>query len=302
MAQTPGNRSRILRSTWPGRPESPSTPATPESSTRVHRGSAHRRPPQLRWGRDLEPHQSPGADPGPALRSSECRPPLRDHDCGPPRDHQSRRVLAAAVGETGSVSPRNRPGRFRSSVHALGWSRLRQLGWGRDGDPLSGGAFGGSVATITASGPGVVLAGSARGVSRSEDAGRRWAAANRGIHEVSVRSLAIDPIDPEVVFAASHGGIYQSSNGGETWIEPSAQSPTPRSLRSIHRIVRRFMQPGAAESTRARTGAERGRTTDGSTEYVADLVIDPNNPRRLFAPHTRASTGAWTGRTAGEYS
>ena len=64
-------------------------------------GAERRRLPQLRSGRDMEPHQSPGAgDPGPALRPSESLEPLRDHEHGPPRDHQSRRVLAAALGAT----------------------------------------------------------------------------------------------------------------------------------------------------------------------------------------------------------
>ena len=54
---------------------------------------------------------------------------------------------------------------------------------------------------------------------------------------------------------------------------------TPRSLRSTHRITRRCMQPGAAESTRARTGVGQNSLVD----QIADLVIDPSNPRRLLA-------------------
>jgi photosystem II stability/assembly factor-like uncharacterized protein len=149
--------------------------------------------------------------------------------------------------------------------------------------PVSPGAFG-DFATITASGAGVVLAGSERGIYRSEDSGRGWGTANFGIQEVSVLSLAIDPTDPAVVFAASPGGIYESRNGGETWNEPVPQSPEsevvaidPSDPSTLYAAGR----AGVHKST------DRGRTWENSLFLsVADLVIDPSNPRRLLAAYS----------------
>ena len=124
-----------------------------------------------------------------------------------------------------------------------------------------------------------------RGVYRSGDAGRSWGTANLGIRDVSVRSLAIDPTDPAVLFAASPRGIYQSRDrGGETWIEPLPRVPTPRSSRSTHRIVRHCMQPGQDGVHKSTDG---GRTWQDRliVDQIADLVIDPNNPRRLLAAY-----------------
>ncbi len=254
----------------------------------VHRGSAHRRLPQLRSG------ARPGTAPISGSRPWSCSSIL-----GMPPASSRSRTAGLHVTTNRGESWRRLWAKQELSLLAIDPAdsdRLYMLSDGvvfvsSDGGetvtPLSGGAFGGSVATITASGPGVVLAGSARGVSRSEDAGRRWAAANRGIHEVSVRSLAIDPIDPEVVFAASHGGIYQSSNGGETWIEPSAQSPDATVV-AIDPSDRSTVY--AAGSGGVYKSTDGGRTWQNNrwlTEYVADLVIDPNNSRRLFAADRR---------------
>jgi photosystem II stability/assembly factor-like uncharacterized protein len=150
--------------------------------------------------------------------------------------------------------------------------------------PVSGEAFGGNVETITASGPGVVLAGSEKGVYRSEDAGRGWATANLGIREVTVRSLAIDPTDPAVVFAASFRGIHESRDGGASWIEPVPQSPDAEVVAidsSDHSTLYAAGEGGVHKST------DGGRTWQNKliVDQIADLVIDPSNPRRLLAAY-----------------
>jgi len=72
---------------------------------------------------------------------------------------------------------------------------------------------------------GVLLAGSeGSGVLRSADRGRSWMAANVGLHNYHVLSLAWAPPAPqgvwpvwEVVFAGSEDGLYRSPNGGRAW-------------------------------------------------------------------------------------
>jgi photosystem II stability/assembly factor-like uncharacterized protein len=149
--------------------------------------------------------------------------------------------------------------------------------------PVSG-ALGAFVGTIIASGSGVVLAGSERGVYRSEDAGRGWGPGNLGIREVSVFSLAIDPTDPAVVFAAGPRGIYQSGNGGETWGEPIPESPTSEVV--VIDPSQRSTLYSAGESG-VHKSTDGGRTWQNKliVERIEDLVIDPSNPRRLLAAY-----------------
>lgn len=156
---------------------------------------------------------------------------------------------------------------------------------GRTVTPVSAAAVGGIVGTIIASGPGVVLAGSEKGVYRSDDSGRGWRTSNVGIQEVSVRSLAIDPSDPEVVFAATPLGIYATDNGGETWGEPIPGSP-------VSGVV--VIDPEHPSTLYAGGGTGVHKSTDGGrtwqingslVEQIAALVIDPDDSRRLFAAY-----------------
>jgi len=150
-------------------------------------------------------------------------------------------------------------------------------------NPVSGGPFGGYVVAIIASGPGVVLAGSQRGVYRSEDAGRVWSTSNLGIPEIEIRSVAIDPTDPAVVFAASSQGIHESRDGGESWIEPVAQSPVAEVV-AIDPSNRTTLY--AAGSGGVHKSTDSGQTWQKRlVDQIADLVIDSSNPRRILAAY-----------------
>ena len=122
---------------------------------------------------------------------------------------------------------------------------------------------------------------------RSEDCGTGWGQANLGIREISVRSLAIDPTDPAVVFAAGYRGIYESRNGGETWSEPIPESPDAEVV-AIDPSDRSTLYAAGAGGVHKST--DGGRTWQNKArwpDHIADLVIDPNNPRRLFAAYQK---------------
>lgn len=73
------------------------------------------------------------------------------------------------------------------------------------------------------------------GVFRSSDAGSTWAPANTGIPAGSViNCLAIDPTSSAVLYAGiddgtsgAAGGLYVSSDAGDTWQVASPQLPRP---------------------------------------------------------------------------
>ena len=80
-----------------------------------------------------------------------------------------------------------------------------------------------------------------RGVYRSQDGGERWDRVLFTSERTGVVDLAMDPSDPDVLFAATwtaerkpwnliggpnEGGIFRTRDGGETWVRLSAGLPT----------------------------------------------------------------------------
>ena len=88
-------------------------------------------------------------------------------------------------------------------------------------------------------------------VYRSADAGRTWTGGNAGLLG-SVMRLAADPVVTSTVYAGTENGIFKSTNDGERWAR-----------------------------------LEAGLAGEG----VADLVVDPRNPRVL---HAATSAGVYS--------
>ncbi len=65
----------------------------------------------------------------------------------------------------------------------------------------------------------------ARGIFKSTDEGESWKAINNGL-SISpitdqpryVKSITVHPTNPDLVFAATGGGLYKSTDGGENWV------------------------------------------------------------------------------------
>jgi photosystem II stability/assembly factor-like uncharacterized protein len=149
-----------------------------------------------------------------------------------------------------------------------------------------GSLLGRNLAAIAAPGSGVVLTGSGRGIHRTEDAGATWAPANLGIREVYPSSLAVDPTDPSVVFAASMQGLFESRDGGGSWSGPIPGSPgatvvafDPSNRSTLYAAG---IENGVSKST---DGGRQWQNNGTPTDQIADLVIDPSNSRRVLAAY-----------------
>ncbi len=135
-----------------------------------------------------------------------------------------------------------------------------------------------SALAVAASDPNVVWAGTGEtfirsnisignGIYKSTDAGKTWK--HMGLEATGrIGRVLIDPRDPDIVFAASMGhsygpqqerGVYRTLDGGVTW--------------------------------------ERVLFVDEETG-ASDIVMDPNNPRILFAGMWRLEIKTW-GRNSG---
>jgi photosystem II stability/assembly factor-like uncharacterized protein len=70
------------------------------------------------------------------------------------------------------------------------------------------------------------------GVYRSVDGGRRWGAASRGLDDLAVLTLVMDPTSPRVLYAGTDSGVFVSRDGGQTWARPRPVMPD-RNIRSL---------------------------------------------------------------------
>jgi photosystem II stability/assembly factor-like uncharacterized protein len=55
------------------------------------------------------------------------------------------------------------------------------------------------------------------GILKSSDGGTTWGTANAGLANLDMYALAIDPHNPETLFASTFGGVFRSGNGGQSW-------------------------------------------------------------------------------------
>jgi photosystem II stability/assembly factor-like uncharacterized protein len=134
---------------------------------------------------------------------------------------------------------------------------------------MHGGPFAGVVVALVPhpTEPGTLyLAAFGSGVYRSVDGGHRWSSASRGLEDLSVLALAVDPVSPRTLYAGTDSGVFVSQDGGEAW--------------------------------RRAGGSIAGKN-------VRSLVVVPNNPRVLYAATNEGMLwsqdrgASWTPRNAG---
>lgn len=57
------------------------------------------------------------------------------------------------------------------------------------------------------------------GVFKSEDGGETWTLSNTGMGNATVGRMIQDPVNPDIIYAASSGGIFKSTDGGNNWVQ-----------------------------------------------------------------------------------
>jgi photosystem II stability/assembly factor-like uncharacterized protein len=111
------------------------------------------------------------------------------------------------------------------------------------------------------------LGSSQRGAFKSTDGGDTWTPANAGLTDLRVYSLAIDPITPTVLYAATQGGLMRSTDGAASW-----------SLQNALVTGQVLLDPQTPSTIYAGLGLYK--STDGGTSFstpalVAGLVTNP---------------------------
>ena len=129
---------------------------------------------------------------------------------------------------------------FRTTDGGQNWQELPGLRTHESGAKWQPGAGGMGLHTILLDPKNpdrMFIAISAAGVFRTDDAGKTWRPANRGLRseflpeptaEVGhcVHRIALHPSRPNVLFMQKHWDIMRSDDGGESWREVSGNLPT----------------------------------------------------------------------------
>jgi len=126
-------------------------------------------------------------------------------------------------------------------------------------------------------------------VYKSTDGGATWAIPSSQVKDLYVSSLAIDPADSLVLYAATSKGAYKSTDAGSTWqvtvdgyCTQVVLSPTDR------RNVVVLGQETVNSSTDAgATWVTHRRPWSGYDDYFTRLAINPREPRTIYAGTTR---------------
>ena len=152
----------------------------------------------------------------------------------------------------------------------------------------------------------VYVGGSTGGVFKSSDGGLPWAPVFDRQDALGVGSIAVFQPNPDIVWVGTGEGnprnsagvcrgVYKSMDGGHSWTKMGLEHSE-----RIHRILTHPTDPDVvyvgAMGPAWSDGDERGvyRTRDGGATWervlwhnertgVADMVMDPSNPNKIFA-------------------
>ena len=164
-----------------------------------------------------------------------------------------------------------------------------------------------TVLAIHPTNPQIVYAGCADGgVWKSTNFCQSWVSVFDNENTSSIGALSIDPSNPEVIYCGTGEanslrsyypgtGMFKSTNGGNTWVNIGLVSSYSFGNIAINPSNTQEVYAAAVGSLR-RKNDERGiyKTTNGGLNwtqslYIADsvgaidVIIDPNNPSKLFA-------------------
>ncbi|WP_420581088.1 WD40/YVTN/BNR-like repeat-containing protein [Reichenbachiella sp.] len=174
--------------------------------------------------------------------------------------------------------------------------------------------------------PDIIYIGTASGgVWKSLGGGVTWIPVFEKEAVASVGALAIDQSNPDVIWigtgegnprnsATSGAGVYRTLDGGVTW-----QLMGLEGTRNIHRVIvdprnSNMVYVGAQGSAWGES-ADRGvyKTIDGGKTWkkilytnsktgIGELIMDPNNPNKLFAAMWEFRRWPWFFKSGGEGS
>ena len=136
--------------------------------------------------------------------------------------------------------------------------------------------------------------GESGGIYKSVDKGLNWQYMSSSYLIATVRSIAIDPLQPDVVLAGSAGKIYKTSDGGLTWAPTGSAAFQALNL-DVNQIT---YHPQNSQVVFAATTAGLYRSLNGGTtwtqvypEECMSVIYKPGNPQVLYALRKNTVSG-----------
>jgi photosystem II stability/assembly factor-like uncharacterized protein len=166
-----------------------------------------------------------------------------------------------------------------------------------------------------------------RGVYRSKDGGSTWQKVLYKNDSVGAIDVAIDPVNPQIVFASlwntrrppwyvygpsngPGGGVYKSTDGGTTWRQLTKGLPVDGFCRSgiaiapsNPKIVYVVIDAKEGGLFRSNDGGETWSRTTGDQRvwgrgwYFEKVAVDPKNPDLVYVPNVGIQRSTDGGRT-----
>ncbi|MBI4607784.1 MAG: hypothetical protein HY726_02095 [Candidatus Rokubacteria bacterium] len=132
------------------------------------------------------------------------------------------------------------------------------------------------------------LASFGSGVYKSVDGGRRWVPVSHGLEDaLTVLTLAMDPVDPRVLYAGTDAGLFVSLDGGGRWVR-RGPAIADRNIRSLVVIPTRPTVLFAATDQGVLWSWNQGATwaprdAGLGLRDIRVLRLDPARPGWIFA-------------------
>ena len=155
--------------------------------------------------------------------------------------------------------------------------------------------------------------GGDRGVFKSIDGGKTWTQTLTISENTGVSEIAIDPTNPEILYAAAHqrrrqeytyvgggpeSGLYKSTDGGQTWVEINNGLPkrdmgriglavSPANPNVVYAIVEaRYDKGGVYRSDNKGESWTKQGSYSTSGNYYQEIFCDPKDVQKVFAMDT----------------
>lgn len=131
------------------------------------------------------------------------------------------------------------------------------------------------------------LAAFGGGVYKSADGGRGWVAVSRGLEDLTVLTLAMNPLFPQSLYAGTDSGVFVSQDGGASWSR-AGSAIADRNVRSLVVVPTRPTVLYAATDQGVLWSWDQGaswasRNTGLRSRDIRILRLDPARPGRLLA-------------------
>lgn len=138
----------------------------------------------------------------------------------------------------------------------------------------------------------VIYAGTWHLPWRTMDGGAHWSNIKQGVIDDSdVFSMIVDPSRPSIMFLSACSGIYRSDNYGGQFRKVQGIPATARRTRSLRMdpVNRNTVYAGTTEGLyKTEDGGEHWTRTTGPDVIVNDVYIDPRNPQHVLLATDRS--------------